>query len=76
MTWTNQSIMINRDFFLNNIIDVAEEMETKRRINGFKNLEIEMNSDYWRQSVLGFAIPKGIFTHQRLGDQGYSLKDQ
>ena len=76
MTWTNQSIMINRDFFLNNIIDVAEEMETKRRINGFKNLEIEMNSDYWRQSGFKVAIPKGIFTHQRLGDRGYSLKDQ
>ena len=76
MPWTNQSIMIRRDFFLDNIIQIAEEMETTRRINGFKNLEIEMNSDYWRSSGYNVAIPKGIFTHQRIGDRGYSLKDQ
>lgn len=74
MPWTNQSIMVQRDFFLEKIIAFAEKAPTKRRVNGFKNLEIEMNSPYWRRSDFTIAIPQGIFTHHRVDDRGYIIE--
>lgn len=71
--WTNQSIMLKRDFFLKTIIAYAETAPTIRRINGFKNLEIEMNSDFWRKNAFNIAVPKGLFTHARIGDRGYKI---
>jgi hypothetical protein len=68
LPWTNQSILIKRDFFLSMIIAYAESAGTKRRINGFRNLEIEMNSDFWRKGQFKIAIPKGAIyppTHRR-----------
>jgi hypothetical protein len=73
MTWTNQSIMVRKDFFLNKIIAYAENAPTTRRINGFRNLEIEMNSDYWRTGGFKIWIPQGIFTHKRIGERGYII---
>lgn len=74
MPWTNQSIFLRRDFFLNDIIKYAENAPTTRRINGFRNLEIEMNSAYWRNKNYTIAIPAGLFTHKRIGERGYSLR--
>ena len=74
MPWTNQSILLKREFFLRDIIEYAENAPTKRRINGFRNLEIEMNSAYWRKKNYNIAIPAGLFTHKRIGERGYSLK--
>ncbi len=73
LPWTNKSILINRDFFLKVIIAYAEIANTKRRINGFRNLEIEMNSDFWRFGQFKIAIPRGLFTHQRLDERGYEI---
>lgn len=73
LPWTNQSILLKRDFFLNTIIAYAENAPTKRRINGFRNLEIEMNSDFWHQGHFKIAIPKGLFTHKRIGQRGYAI---
>lgn len=73
LPWTNQSILIKRDFFLNTIIKYAENAPTKRRINAFRNLEIEMNSHFWQQGKFKIAIPKGLFTHQRIGHRGYII---
>lgn len=71
--WTNQSIMINRKFFLDVIIRYAEAANTTRRINGFRNLEIEMNSCFWHKGKFKIAVPRGLFTHQRIGDRGYKI---
>lgn len=73
MPWTNQSIMIKRQFFLDIIIRYAETANTTRRINGFRNLEIEMNSDFWRNGEFKIAVPKGLFAHQRIGERGYKI---
>ncbi len=73
LPWTNQSILMKRDFFLNMIIAYAESADTTRRINGFRNLEIEMNSNFWQQGHFKIAIPKGLFTHQRIDDRGYKI---
>lgn len=71
LNWTNQSIMIKRDFFLKNIIGYAKTHKTRRRVNGFRNLEIELNSRYWRNNKWYVGMPRGLFTHQRVGERGY-----
>ncbi len=74
INWTNQSVMIEREFFLNVIIAYAEKANTRRGANGFKNLEIEMNSDFWREGGFTVCVEKGLFTHRRIGDRGYKIK--
>lgn len=71
LNWTNQSILISRSFFLGKVIGYAKTHPTRRRVNGFRNLEIEMNSDYWRQSGWFVGLPYGLFTHKRTGQRGY-----
>ena len=71
MTWTNQSIMINREFFLDSIIARADAVEGRRTVNNFKNLEIQMNDRWWRTRGWTVAVAPGLFTHRRLGHRGY-----
>lgn len=69
--WTNNPIMIKRGFFLDVIIAFANEAKTTRRINGFKNFEVEMNCDWWREQEFPIAQGPGLFTHGRIGYRGY-----
>ncbi len=71
LKWTNQSIMMSRDFFLKKVIDYAKTAKTTRRVNGFRNLEIEMNSSHWRNNDWYVGVPQGLFTHRRVGERGY-----
>jgi len=72
MPWTNQSILINREVFLNKIIPMAMSVKTKRHANRLPNLEIEMNkSRMWHRSGWKIACGPGLFTHERIGDRGY-----
>jgi hypothetical protein len=67
LNWTNQSIMFRKDWFLNTIIPYAEAHPSSRTVNGFQDLEKELNSSWWRQQhfKVGWADP-GLFTHSRL----------
>ncbi len=69
--WTNQSVMMRREDFLASVIDVAKAADTRRRVNGAKNIEIEMNAPHWRQAEIPIAVAPGIFTHRRVGSRGY-----
>lgn len=72
LPWTNQSILIRRDDFLNIIIPFVESQPLSRAINGFHNIEIELNrTNFWTQSDFKTFCPAGLFTHKRLGDRGY-----
>lgn len=72
MPWTNQSILINRDFFLNEIIPIAQSIKTKRHANNLPNLEIELNkSRQWHRSGWKIVCSPGLFTHERIGNRGY-----
>jgi len=72
MPWTNQSILINRKFFLDKIIPIAQSVKTKRHANNLPNLEIEMNkSRKWHRSGWKIACGPGLFTHERIGERGY-----
>lgn len=71
VTWTNQSVMMRREDFLKNVIAVAKATDTRRRVNGGKNIEIEMNAPHWRAADIPIAVAPGIFTHRRVGSRGY-----
>ena len=49
MNWANLAILVDRDKYLNTIIERAEKTKVKKHINGFKNIEIELNSFWWRK---------------------------
>jgi len=72
MPWTNQSILIRRDVFLETIIPHARGVKTKRGANKLPNLEIELNKGrFWRNSGWKILCGPGLFTHQRHEDRGY-----
>ena len=71
LNWANLAIMVDRDFFLINIIKKAESMKSKKSINGFKNIEIELNNYWWRKQSWKLILAPGIFTHKRLSYRGY-----
>lgn len=66
LPWTNQSIMINRAFFLDTIVDYAEKHPTTRGAGGMPNIEIEWNNSDWRRSGFRSGVSRGILTHERI----------
>ena len=63
ITWSNQSIMIRRDFFLEEILAYAEANPSNRTVNGFPDIEKELNSARWRKSGWHVGADLGLFTH-------------
>ncbi len=71
INWSNLAILIERRFFIEKVLGFAKANPSRRGVNGFQNIEIEMNSPYWRSSGWHVGTGDGIFTHIRLGDRGY-----
>ena len=71
MNWSNLAIMVDRNFFLNVIIKEAEITDSNKRINGFKNIEIELNKKWWRNQNWNLIITNGLFKHLRVDNRGY-----
>ncbi len=72
MPWTNQSILINRKFFLDTILPFCKSVPLGRNINGFRSIEIELNrSKFWTKSGWKIACGPGLLTHRRANDRGY-----
>ncbi len=72
MSWTNQSIIVNRTFFLNVIIPYCKSIPFSRGANGFPLIEIELNhSKFWTKSGWNIACSPGLLTHSRLNDREY-----
>jgi hypothetical protein len=65
LPWTNQSIMVRRDFYLGTIIAEAEAHPSRRRVNGFPDIEKEWNAPRWRRSGWRVGVDRGLFTHER-----------
>jgi len=65
LPWTNQSIMIERKFFLETIVAYAEAHPTTRGAGGMPNIEIEWNNSDWRRSGYRSGVSRGILTHER-----------
>ncbi len=71
LNWSNLAIIVDKNFFLNVIINQAEKIKNKNKINGFNNIEIELNSSWWRNKNWKIIIAPGVFTHKRFSDRGY-----
>ena len=71
LNWANFAILVDRDKYLDIIIKKALATQTNKYINGFKNIEIEMNSSWWRKQNFDIIIAPGLFTHNRLSYRGY-----
>lgn len=71
MNWSNLAIMVDRNFFLEVIIKEAELTNSKKNINGFKNIEIELNKMWWRDKKWNLIITNGLFKHLRVDNRGY-----
>lgn len=72
MAWTNQSIIVRRDFFLETIIPYCKSVPLRRGANGFKAIEVELNrSKFWTQSGWKIACGPGILTHKRMENREY-----
>ena len=66
LPWTNQSIVVRRDVFLNTIVAEAEANPSPRRVHGFPDIEKEWNRPRWRRSGWRIGVDKGLFTHERI----------
>ena len=71
LNWANLAILVDRDVYLEKIIKKAEQTKSKKHIIGFKNIEIELNSSWWRKQKFEILITPGLFTHKRLSFRGY-----
>ncbi len=71
LPWTNNPFMVRRAFLVDTILSFAKNAQTNRRVNGFKNLEIELNCAWWRDNQFKIVHAPGLFTHGRVGDRGY-----
>jgi hypothetical protein len=65
--WTNQSLLVERRFFLDVICARVESHPDPRLVNGHQDIERALNSWWWRRQRerLGIACD-GVFTHRRL----------
>ncbi len=71
LTWANLAILVDRDIYLKTIIKKAEKTQSKKYINGFKNIEIELNNSWWRNNEFKIIVAPGLFKHNRLSHRGY-----
>ena len=71
LNWANLAILVDRDIYLETIIKKAEQSKFKKNINGFKNIEIELNNSWWRNNEFKILIAPGLFKHNRLSHRGY-----
>ena len=71
LNWANLAILVDRDTYLRTIIKRAEHIQSKKYINGFKNIEIELNSLWWREKQFKILMAPGLFKHNRLSHRGY-----
>ncbi|MFY0613221.1 MAG: hypothetical protein JXQ99_16940 [Hyphomicrobiaceae bacterium] len=69
--WTNLAVMVDRRFYVEELMEQVARTNSRRRVNGFKNIEIELNSAWWRNQPWTVAIAPGIFSHHRTGSRGY-----
>ena len=71
LNWANLAILVDRDIYLEKIIKTAEQIKSTKNINGFKNIEIELNNSWWRNNEFKIVVAPGLFKHNRLSHRGY-----
>ena len=66
--YTEQSFLIQKDFFLNTLCKFINENPKKRTLHGFQVPEIILNCLWWRKKHFKIGVCKGLFTHNRFDD--------
>ncbi len=64
--WSNQSVLVERKFFLDVICRRVEDHPDPRSRGGHQDIECALNVRWWRRrrEPLGHAA-QGVFTHER-----------
>jgi hypothetical protein len=65
LTFTEQSFLIGRDFFLNVLMQYVNTHPSPRTIRGFQVPERCLNCRWWKKQHFKIGIGAGIFTHNR-----------
>ncbi|NRP59762.1 glycosyltransferase family 2 protein [Marinobacterium sp. xm-d-564] len=63
LNWTNQSVMIHKDFMVDTLLERVKTHPSSRALNGFQDIERSLNSRWWRRSNFTIAVTPGLFTH-------------
>ncbi len=65
--WSNQSVLVERHYFLDVVCRRVEEHPDPRLVNGHQDIERALNRRWWRRrrDPMGHAA-EGVFTHRRL----------
>ena len=66
LTWTNQSVLTRRHWFLDTIMPFVRSHPTRRGSNGFLCPEPSLNCKWWRKQRFRIGVGKGLFTHNRV----------
>jgi hypothetical protein len=67
--WSNQAVLVRRDFLLDVVLKRTATHPDPRTINGAQDIERALNRPWWRrQNVAMGHAREGIFTHARLPD--------
>lgn len=65
--WSNQAVLVDRQYFIDVICRRVEEHPDPRLINGHQDIERALNVSWWRKrrDLTGHAAD-GVFTHSRI----------
>jgi hypothetical protein len=67
--WSNQAVLVRRDFLLNVVLRRTATHPDPRTINGAQDIERALNRPWWRRQQVPMGHARdGIFTHARLPD--------
>ena len=66
MDWTNNPLIYPRQWFLNELIPFSESRPVTYTVNGFPDLECELDCEWWRAKHFRIGITPGIFMHDRI----------
>lgn len=66
INWTNQAVLFKRRWMLDDILPWVAAHPSSRTVNGFPDIEKELNSRWWRRQNFHIGLAPGLFTHQRL----------
>jgi hypothetical protein len=65
--WSNQAVLVERQYFLDVICRRVDEQPDPRLVNGRQDIERALNRRWWRKrrDLMGHAA-EGVYTHRRL----------
>jgi hypothetical protein len=67
--WSNQAVLVRRDFLLDVVLERAATHPDPRTINGAQDIERALNRPWWRRQAIAMGhAHDGVFTHARLTD--------